>query len=354
MTAVTPQPQTYAQQLLGRTVNGEWKVVEALIRSDDATGGQFSEAYIVENANGTRAFLKALDYSAAFQSPDPPAALKDLTAAYLFERDLLTQCRDRRCDRVVMALGDGSLTIDPLTPTSVVQFIIFELGDGDVRKHLKLAKEFDLAWSLRSLHHVATGLAQLHGGGIAHQDLKPSNVMVFGKTISKVGDLGRASLRGAQPPHEDALIGGDWTYAPPEQLYFSPPSDWAARRWGADLYLLGSMAVFFFTGTSMTALWLSELDASQHWLAWSGTFEEVMPYVVDAFGRAMQRVAASIEPDFRSELVAAIRQLCDPDPMRRGHPKNVLSRGNQFGLERFISLFNRLALRAEGTLKRRA
>ena len=56
---------------------------------------------------------------------------------------------------------------------STVQYIVFELADGDVRSVISAADDLDVAWAIRSLHHMAVGLAQLHRTGIAHQDVKP-------------------------------------------------------------------------------------------------------------------------------------------------------------------------------------
>ncbi|NUP55822.1 MAG: protein kinase [Gemmatimonadaceae bacterium] len=338
---------TYAQQLLGRTLKDDWTVVEHIPRRADATGGHFSESYIVQNPAGERAFLKALDFSEALTSPDPARALQPLTAAYNFERDLLFRCRDRRLDRVVVALDDGSVLVDTTSPAGVVQYLIFELADGDIRKHLKIAAAFDLAWALRSLHQVAIGITQLHANQIAHQDLKPSNVMVFGAKSSKVGDLGRAAAKGEQPPHEGFPVAGDRSYAPPEFLYGATPTDWAPRRLGCDAYLLGSMQAFLFTGVGITSMWMAELDPQYHWKNWRGTFAEVLPYVRDAFGRATTAFSATVPDEYRSELRTILQQLCDPDPTLRGHPRNRASRGNQFGLERFVSAYNRLATQAE-------
>src|SRR6266851_917241 len=63
-------------------------------------------------------------------------------------------------------------------------------ADGDVRKHLSPTQSLDIVWILRCLHHIATGLHQLHSAKVAHQDLKPSNVLAFrtarGKGISTI------------------------------------------------------------------------------------------------------------------------------------------------------------------------
>jgi serine/threonine protein kinase len=42
-----------------------------------------------------------------------------------------------------------------------------------------LARRFDLAYRMRVLHNTAKGLNQLHVSQIAHQDIKPSNVVTF-------------------------------------------------------------------------------------------------------------------------------------------------------------------------------
>src|SRR6185437_7605631 len=171
---------TPAELLAGLSLDGGWKVTERITAGPDATGGVFSVSYIVESAHSGRAFLKALDFSKAFN----------------FERDILQKCADRRMDRVVRAIGDGNVRTTATSGGGVVQYLIFELADRDVRLQLSLSSKVDLAWKLRSLHHIATGLMQLHSAGIAHQDLKPSNVLVFEGKTSKVSDLGRAAYQG--------------------------------------------------------------------------------------------------------------------------------------------------------------
>ena len=89
-------------------------------RSPVATGGCFSEGYIVESAKGVRAYLKALDYYEALSHSDPATVLQAMTAAYNFERELLQKCKTSRLDRIIIALDDGSISIDPGNPVGVV------------------------------------------------------------------------------------------------------------------------------------------------------------------------------------------------------------------------------------------
>jgi serine/threonine protein kinase len=270
-----------ASKLAGVKLNGGWIVGALIPRSPSSTGGHFSHAYHVRSGDGTEAFLKALDYTAALKSPDPARALEALTTAYNFERDLLARCA--RMDRIVKAITHGSVEVEGYP----VQYLIFELADGDVRSFMAASHRIDLAWILRTLHQVATGLWQLHRSGIAHQDLKPSNILVFNASSSKLADLGRAACADQQSPHDNLNCAGDLSYAPPELLYGHIPTDWRQRRLGCDAYLLGSMLAFFFTGLNMNALILGQLHEDHSWAKWHGTFEDVLPYVRDAFSRAI-------------------------------------------------------------------
>lgn len=346
---------TAAELLLGRTLEDGWKVIERIETPPVATGGCFSVCYLVESARGNRAFLKALDYSRAFgeENPDPARALQAMTEAYNFERDLLKKCSERKMDHVVRALGDGSLRVSEAQGVNVVQYLLFELADHDVRLHLALSEKIDVAWKLRSLHHVATGLRQLHSAGIAHQDLKPSNVLVFEDQTSKVGDLGRAAYEGKIGPWDGLAWPGDPAYAPPELLYGHRPPDWRTRRLGSDLYLMGSMIFFFFTGLSATHLLTSELPPELRPGTWRGTFDEGLPYFRDAFGRAVSVLRREIPGDFlKTELGMIVSQLCDPDPRHRGVPRGIRGLGSQFSLERYVTKFDLLASRCELRISR--
>ncbi len=173
-----------------------------------------------------------------------------MTEAYNFERDLLETCGAKRMSRVVKALSSGQ--VDAVPGGVPVNYLIFEEAKGDVRGYLDEADAFDIAWVLRVLHHIATGLNQLHSAGIAHQDMKPSNALIFEDGASKVADLGCADQAGSQSPRGEQRVPGDRTYAPPELLYGHVPSDWKQRRQACDLYHLGSLALFLFTGVTTT------------------------------------------------------------------------------------------------------
>lgn len=342
-----------AQLLLGRTLEGDWGVVRRVGKEARGTGGCFSHGYIVRSSSGEEAFLKALDITKPFGGGDLMEHLQAMTAAFLHECDLCERCRDERMSRVVRILGHGIHYTDPDDRLSAVPFIVFELGEGDVRSRLDAADRLDLAWGLRTLHQVAVGIRQLHSRGIAHQDLKPSNAVVFPEVGAKVADLGCASTaQGGTAPRDHLNVAGALAYAPPELLYGHLDPDWRKRRLGCDLYLLGSMVVFVFTGVSMTALLAEKLDPNHIWHKWGDSYAKVRPYVRDAFDLALETLERHVPTALREDVMAIVGQLCDPDPELRGHPAERIGHHNRYSLERYVSTLNELARKAELNLIR--
>jgi eukaryotic-like serine/threonine-protein kinase len=348
-----------ARMLAGLTLANGWEVTNGALTTASATGSNFSVGYEVRKATGQRGFLKALDYvSRLHDATDPARDLEYMTTAFNFERDILAACR--HMSRVVTAIEEGSVTV-PGVAFGKVQYLIFELADGDVRRHMDLAEEIDVAWTLRTLHHVAGGLFQMHREKFAHQDLKPSNVLTFesGKS-AKIADLGRAASRVKAGPFDDEVVAGDPMYAPPELLYGEPPQDWNARRIGCDVYHLGSMIAFFFSGTQMTSAILNYLSPDHRPAntggGWTGTYAEALPYVRSAFEQATNALAESIEAvadsSLREDLVPLLRELCDPDPEVRGDPKRRVRRAGPLALERYVTRLDVLATRWEVALRR--
>lgn len=321
-------------------------------RSAGATGGTFSVAYKVERSQSghpQRAFLKALDFSIAPTLGLPIAdALQLLTNSYVFERDLVMRCANHRMRNVILGLDAGQVTVtDPrVNPILAdVPYIILEEADGDVRTAMtsRLAA-FDQAWAFRVLHGVANGLRQLHQDGISHQDIKPSNVMTI-DAVAKIGDLGRAGLDGGGSPHDGLQIAGDPTYAPPELLYGELQPDDRVRRRACDVYHLGSMLVFFYTGSGLTPLIETELAPTFHWRTWPRDFRNVLPYVRNAFDQIVDRLAMTFPDSLRAELTTLLRQLGDPDPLVRG--SGTGAGPSRYSMERYVSHFDRLARKAE-------
>jgi serine/threonine protein kinase len=338
-----------SEQLEGLVLNEGWTVGPILPKKARATGGNFCQCYIVRSESGREAFLKALDFFHAFgTSAAVTEVIETITVLFNFERDLLQECTRRNMDRVVKAIASGTVQVEPGNPFAQVPYLIFEKADLDVRAHLDDPRlESSLAWKLRSLHHVATGLKQLHGAEISHQDLKPSNVLVFYVnevlTVSKVADLGRASRFGHASPFDSHSWAGDPNYAPPEVQYSYLEAEWWNRRISADLYMLGGLLSFIFTKTTSIATLFHALPI-QFWPSnWGGTFEEVLPYLINAFNAAADEFSAILPAKLRDDLMPLYLHLCHPDPSKRVF-KDV--RMNRNALEKYLSKLDLLATRA--------
>ncbi|MBG7613743.1 protein kinase [Brevundimonas sp. BAL450] len=356
------------EQLSGLRTSDGWVIGELVKKQAYQTGGCFSVGYLVQHEeNPSRVgFLKALDFSRAQEAEDQVRALEDMTRTYNFERDVLALCRGANLDRVVVAIADGSIAV-PDAPFGTVSYLIFELADGDVRKHAVLKNEIDAYWSLNALHQIATGLNQLHAQGIFHQDLKPSNVLTFsGGATSKLADLGRSHCRTIASPHEMMALAGQPYYASPEFLYHFLMPDQARCRAASELYLFGSMLYYFFTGAMLTPTVISFMrpehkpqSLSENGGGWEGTYEDVLPYfraaLADALGQLKDSIEASLtnhDPKLAAEIFELATYLSEPDPQLRGHPASRRRKhGNPYEMTRFISAFDRFVKVSEIRMK---
>lgn len=326
-----------ADKLQGLTLENGWVVTRHLARNPNGTGGTFSQSYEVKNG-AKRGFLKAFDFSAAFDpGVDTAGAIQILVESYNHERDILGYCGDRKLSNVVIAMDHGSIQVPGLSQMEGrVFYLIFELADCDVRVQMDTTKSFDALWCMRALKDVTLGLHQVHKEMIAHQDAKPSNVLAYGEKGFKIADFGRSSRKGQAVRHDGMTIAGDRTYAPPELLYGYTHPDFVPRRIGCDLYMLGNLAGFLFSGVNVTASLLAALDPQHHPKQWGGTYQEVLPYLQNAFTVVLGDIAPLVDELVRDEVVTLIREQCNPDIERRGHSKSV-GRSDQYSLERHVS-----------------
>jgi len=215
-----------------------------------------------------------------------------------------------------------------------------------------LTESIDDAFALKVLHNVVVALEQLHYRGVAHQDVKPSNILVF-EEIAKVADLGCASRRGVQSPRDNVECAGALEYAPPELLYGFVNPDWTPRRLACDVYLFGSLVMFMFSGVSATAALFSRLDEPFRPGSWQGNYGDLLPVLSLSFGSVLDAFERSIsEQSLAAGLREVVEQLCHPDPDRRGHPLNQGHPETRYSLRRYGNKFDILARKAEIKLRR--
>ena len=338
---------TAAARLSGLTLSDGWRLTEHIKRSPYSTGGTFSHSYLATK-DGMMAFVKAFDFSHAFEpDADTLEILNLLTASYEHERDVLEHCRGRRLSNVAIAIGHGHVSVpDMNTMEGRVYYLLFEKADGDIRCQMDESDAMDSVWCMRALRHVCLGLWQIHRELIAHQDIKPSNILCYGSEDFRVADFGRSSRRGHGVWYDAAKIPGDRTYAPPELLYGYTHPDFVPRRIGSDLYMFGNLAAFLFTGVNVTEALMAQLDPQHHFRQWGSNYAAVVPYLQEAFGRLLQEAQPHLHEHIRVYITSLVRQLCNPDVSMRGHPRG-LGQPNQYSLERYVSQLTHQLTRME-------
>jgi serine/threonine protein kinase len=292
--------------------------------------------------------MKAINIAYAVQmfgsSVNRTDLINQITADFKYERDLLDFCGKSKMDRVVVAIDSGEY-VEASDPY-FVPYLVFELcEEGDIRRHRRMSDP-GLAWRLRIFHGVCVGLRQLHSKEIVHQDLKPSNVLVFETAKSKIADLGRSSQKGTKADTPDHC--GDVGYMPIELQYHYFDPDWDIRRKGADLYMLGGLFAFLAANVHIFGLILGKLPNSHHPRNWRGTYRDVLPVVRAATYDAISDIMTALPEPLRDGAKNLLQWLCDPEPDRRGHPTTRAQlRGDGFALERIISAADLLAGRAK-------
>jgi eukaryotic-like serine/threonine-protein kinase len=291
-----------------------------------------------------------MDYARAFDAPNVPDALALLLEDFRFERDLLRVCVSNNLDRVIRVIDQGQHEVPnvPDAKVPIVNFLVFELADGNVSNQADVNERVDRAISLRLLHNVAVGLRQLHDNGITHQDVRPSNVLHFRMEIAKLADLGRASSQKLPARHDDLDYPGLPHYAPPECRYKMPRDRMPIFEWrrGGDLFLFGSMIYFMFEGQMLLPMLQRSLRPEHTCSMWNGPYEAVLPFVQKAFGDVLKDFASIHTDKIGKQIAVALTQLGEPDPRRRGHPLNSGPNQDKYSLERYITLFDLLARRA--------
>ncbi|MVW87731.1 hypothetical protein EI969_17585 [Pseudomonas sp. PB101] len=348
-----------AFRLSGLTLENGWVVGERLKTGAEAggSGGFFSVSYAVSKA-GKPAFLKAFDLVKALKSGQAAgrslvSILGDQAKAFAFETDLHDLCAGAKLKRIVRIIDHGEVYVPPEGSEQIlsIPYMIMELADGgDVRGYLGKNSAVDIEMKLTYLKDVVLGLFQLHGVKVAHQDLKPSNVMIFGDGMAKVGDLGRASRQDSVSLHDHLPIAGDRGYAPPEQLYGHALDNWLDRRMRCDLFQFASVVTFVFFGVTLNTALYEKLSVDlrpPYFGGACGSYSAALPFLLDAFDLAITKWGDNCPEWLRLDLMRIIRQAGHPDYTQRGARKSLLQTVPQLGLNRFVSDFEKLILKSK-------
>lgn len=342
--------------LPGTVLHSRWLVGNATKRTPGQTGGCFSITFeCTDQESKTPVFLKVVDVNSAianYSSPTMsiPDIMIKIAEDHKFESNLMDECKESKLRRVVVGLDHGSVQIAGFS--GPVLFLVFEWAEhGDTHKVKSITPALTRGlhsdkWWIETLHHVTTGLHQLHQKEIAHQDVKPSNILFFDRTGAKVADLGRAVKKGT--PSSNLQKNGDRNHSPPELNFGVRPPEWGTRYLAVDLYMLGNLLYFHFSG-GVTVTWdlFNRLEATFNpYSGYRGSFQDAIPALEDAFSRVLvdfrNNLVNHLPAKVADELTSILKELCQPNPEKRGHPKDhKTALGQKFSAYRYISRFDR-------------
>lgn len=352
---------TPAHSLIGLQLASGWVLTQKLTPGPGATGGNFGVGYIAEQG-GARAFVKAIDFVKALGSADPLSALAELTSRANFERDALQYCGARNMSKVVRLLAHEYVNLDPSgNPMMQVSCLVMEFGPADLRSQVGASSDpLPCSWILAVLRDTALAIDQLHRAGVAHQDVKPSNVISMKSAVPaaagismggadmKLADLGRIVRKGVAGPFDALGWPGDGHYAPPERWYGFNPPDWPDERDAADVFMLGSLLFFLFTGLPIQPLLLRKLPAGFEPGTWRGGYDaSLLAVLKDAQAKCLEAdLAPTLPSKLKDGLLEMARQLTDPDPRTRGDPKARRLGGRPVGIDRIHQRLRHMSLSA--------
>ncbi|MEO1700628.1 MAG: hypothetical protein AAFR71_01140 [Pseudomonadota bacterium] len=343
--------------LVGKSFSGakagrSWLVKEKLNRPKGGTGGTFSVGYVASDSSGEDFFLKATDIGLlrVDAGKSKLEQMADALNLQRFEREMLDICTVNGLNRIVRAVDYGELEVVHEGVKEFVFFIVFEKAVGDIRASARDYRKRGMSWVPRVVHNLAVATSQLHGKNISHNDIKPSNLLVFDAAVQKLSDLGRATCDDRIGPWDEHKEVGDRNYSAPEAWgyqYAAPLNgvrvDHSYRK-RFDLYMLGSLIYFLLTEQPLNSVMAVYLRPEYGPSNWTGDFDGILPYLRDVHGQAMADMDAEVKAlygDNRhqrlSEILQSVRHLTEVDPKLRGDPRNKTSGLQNHDLQRLIS-----------------
>ena len=330
--------------LQGLTTDSGW-YIEQRIDRPLGSGGNFCTRYVAHK-DGKVGFLKAMDLSGAMN--DIREAQK-LINQYVFEQDILEFCRGQRMTRVVTPLDAGVITLNNFQPGfNTVHYVVFEKAEGDLRSEYLQNHIKNWLPAFKALHHAVTGVNQLHKGAIAHQDIKPSNVLTFEDTSFKVSDLGRVVDSAGASPFSLTHFPGDLGYRPVEMEFGLQDLSFTGRL-SCDMFMLGSLVFHLIEDVQLNIVIMDEIYR-MYPRALQMDYANALPFVISSFTAVMSNFKEDCTSKFGSEIADVLHSLvfemCNPILQKRGRP-NMKNDVVRLQLDRYISKLDWIVTKAK-------
>jgi eukaryotic-like serine/threonine-protein kinase len=336
-----------AKDLSGITILNRWELIRLLHEGPQESGGNFGVGYVArDKKDGVERFVKIVDYMSRMTNP---LQLSQLLQMAHFEVVAHKACL--RMSKVVRMIDNGSLVFEVPNQGGQYSFmcLILELGEGDIKGHVDFRPDQSTYWKLWVLREIALATVQIQRGNLAHNDIKPSNVIRFPSKGDahdiKLGDVGRVVTKAGSGPFDGLDWAGDPRHKPLEVLFGWREQEWQNRRTAADAYMLGNLACFLFIGASLTERVVNSLPPELRPLVYKGNYLDIMDVVRHVWSTVLNdQVIPLLPAEVREELGNIIRWLTDPNPTSRGEP--AARRSGTVGIDRIQSHLERLAHRA--------
>lgn len=107
--------------------------------------------------------------------------------------------------------------------------------------------------------------------------------------------------------------------------------------------MFGGVILYMFGGGSATCALLTHLPIRHHPGATGAGFEQALPHLVEASDKVADQFEEELGDAQWRGIVDRFRELCEPDPRHRGHPGARGRHVDPYGLERYVSYFDRLS-----------
>src|SRR3954452_21535423 len=170
-----------------------------------------------------------------------PVAVKVMSDSLAVDEDYVV--RFHREARIAAGLSHPNLVrIFDFGTEDDRPFLVSEWIDGP--DLLELHREGARVDAERLLWNLLEALEHIHGEGILHRDVKPSNVLIDGHGEARLTDFGIAQPEDATRLTQTGLVMGTAPFIAPEVLAGEP----STRR--SDLYAVG-MVIRYVTGVEM-------------------------------------------------------------------------------------------------------
>jgi len=180
-------------------------------------------------------------------------------------------------------------------------WLILELMQTNLKDHAR-GEPIDLELLRGVMGGCLGALDFLHGNGVIHGDVKPTNILLDGRGRVVLGDFGLARRASSE---EGSLLKGTTKYMAPELLApeFGPVGP------ASDLYSLGFSAYELMCGEQFESLFpgLSAFgrDRQIAWMMWHAAADRQLPPI----GRVLEGVP--------EDLAGVVERLVQKDPARR-------------------------------------